>query len=127
MAIHEAVTSYEVTHLCNDIVAYRAAIRLTTTSGHRALLLFMDQQPADWLELHGAFSNVFLRIGEFDRMHHTLQSERPTFLTVISLLGIRAFNLTTGAEPPGEGPADDEALVGFMADVRASLSVGGGA
>jgi hypothetical protein len=125
VAIHEAVTSYEVTHLRNDIVAYQAAIRLTTTSGHRSSLLFMDQQPDDWLELHGAFSNVFLRIGEFDRIHHTLQSEQPTFLTVISLLGIRAFNLTTGSEPPGEGPADDEALVRFMSDVRASLPTDG--
>jgi hypothetical protein len=50
----------------------------------------MDQQPAEWLELQCAFSNVSLRIGELDRTRHTLQSERPTLLTVISLLGIRA-------------------------------------
>ena len=125
MAIHEEVTSYEVTHLRNDIVAFHAVIRVTTSSGHRSSLLFVDRQPADWLELLGATSNVFLRIGEFDRIHHTLQSERPTFLTVISFLGIRAFNLTTGAEPPGEGPADDEAMVRFMSDVRTSLMADG--
>jgi hypothetical protein len=122
VAIQEQVTSYAVTHLRNDIVAFHAVVRLTTTSGHQAFLGFVDRPPADWLEVTGPSSTVLLRSAEFDRIHHTLQTERPTFYTALSLLGIRAFSLTTGAEPPGEGPVDDAALVRFMTDVRAAVA-----
>jgi hypothetical protein len=60
--------------------------------------------------------------GEFDRIHHLLQTESPVFLTSINLFGLRAFNLSTGPELPGEGPGDDDALVQFAADLRRVLA-----
>lgn len=118
MAIQETVTSYTVTHLRNDIVAFHTIVRLTTGTGHRAFIGFQDHPPADWLQVSGPTSTVLLGTGEFDALHHTLQSEGPLFYTAINLLGIRAFSLTTGAEPPGEGPVDDEAMAEFMVGVR---------
>jgi hypothetical protein len=120
MAIQERVTEYSVATLRNDIVAYRRIIRLTTETGHRAFLAFPEQQPADWLTVSGPTSNVFLAADEFDRVYHRLQSEAPLFYTAMSLLGIRAFNLTTTEELPGEGGADDDALAALAAGARAA-------
>jgi hypothetical protein len=120
MAIQERVTEYSVATLRNDIVAYRRIIRLTTETGHRAFLAFPEQQPADWLTVSGPTSNVFLAADEFDRVYHLLQSEAPLFYTAMSLLGIRAFNLTTTEELPGEGGADDDALAALAAGARAA-------
>ncbi len=53
-------------------------------------------------------------------MHHLLQTEAPLFVTAFSLLGIRAFNLSSDQEPVGEGPADDDALVQLMRRYRAN-------
>lgn len=122
MALQETVTSYEVSHLKNDVVSFRQVVRLTTATGHRAFIGFQSQPPAQWLVLSGNTSNVFLPLSEFDRIHHTLQSESPVFYTAINLIGIRAFNLSTGAEAPGEGPADDDALVRFMVRVRQEMA-----
>ena len=123
MAIQEQVTSYEVTHLKNDIVNFHQIVRLTTETGHRAFIAFLNGPPAQWLTLAGNTSNVFLTISEFDRIHHTLQTENPVFYTAINFIGIRAFTITTSAEAPGEGPTDDDALVQFMAQVRQQMAV----
>jgi|1186.fasta_scaffold572735_2 hypothetical protein len=120
MAIQERVTEYSVATLRNDIVAYRRIIRLTTETGHRAFLAFPVQPPAEWLTVSGPTSNVFLEADEFDRVYHLLQSEAPVFYTAMSLLGIRAFNLTTTDELPGEGSADDDALAALAAGARAA-------
>jgi hypothetical protein len=54
--------------------------------------------------------------------HHRLPGARGIRLTSLNLLGIRAFNLSTGSELPGEGPADDEALVQLVASIRQHLA-----
>jgi hypothetical protein len=121
MAFQEKVTSYIVTHLRNDIVAYRQLVRLTTQTGHQAFIAFLSRPPAEWLTFVDGGSNVFLSEAEFDRIHRTLQSEEPVFYTAINFIGLRAFNLTTGPEAPGEGPVDDPLLARFAAGVRAHL------
>jgi hypothetical protein len=109
MPIQELVTSYSVAELRNDALTYRQTVRLTTETGHKAFIAFPDQAPDNWLTVAGAKSNVFLEKGEFDRVHHLLQSEKPVFYTAINLVG-PVFHLSTTAELPGEGPADDDAL-----------------
>jgi hypothetical protein len=79
---------------------------------------FPDQPPAQWLTITGSNTTAYLERGEFDRIHHLLQTESPLFVSSINLVGIRAFNLSTGSELPGEGPADDDALVQLMASIR---------
>ena len=118
MAIQERVTNYCVAHLKNDIVHFFFVVRLTTETGHQAFIAFLAQPPAEFLTLAGNTSNVFLSLAEFDRIHRTLQTESPVFYTAINFIGLRAVSITTGVEAPGEGPADDEALVQFMAQVR---------
>jgi hypothetical protein len=70
----------------------------------------------------GTNTTAYLERGEFDRVHHLLQTETPLFFTSLNLLGIRAFSLSTGSELPGEGPADDEALVQLVASIRQHLA-----
>jgi len=111
MAIQERVTGYSITHLRNDIVNFHQIVRLATETGHRAFIGFLSRPPAQWLTLAANTSNVFLALTDFDRIHRTLQTESPVFYTAINVIGIRAFNLGTGVEAPGEGPADDDALV----------------
>ena len=118
MPIQERVTKYTVAQIRNDIVNYRHVIRLTTETGHEVFVAFPPSPPANWLTISGTNTNAFLEESEFDRMHHLLQTESPLFFTSLSLLGLRAFNLSTGSELPGEGPADDDALVEFMTQVR---------
>lgn len=122
MAIQERVTKYTIAQFKNDVVNYKQVVRLTTETGHQAFIAFPEQPPAQWLTVSGANTTAYLEQGEFDRIHHLLQTESPLFLTSINLLGMRAVNLATGAELPGEGPADDDALVQFMARVRQHLA-----
>jgi hypothetical protein len=96
-------------------------VRRTTETGHQAFIAFPEFPPEDWLTVSGATSNVFLEKGEYDRVHHLLQSESPVFFTAFDLFG-GAFNLSTTAELPGEGPADDDALTQIAARVRAQLA-----
>jgi hypothetical protein len=120
-SFQERVTSYAVTHLKNDIVDFHAVVRLTTETGHQAFIGFSSRPPADWLVFVDGGSNVFLPSAEFDRIRRTLQSEDPVFYTALNVIGLRAFNLGSGAEAPGEGPADDGALARFAAQVREHL------
>jgi hypothetical protein len=121
MAIQERVTDYAISQFNNDVVDYNQVVRLTTETGHQAFIAFPEQPPAQWLTVSGPNSTAYLEQGEFDRIHHLLQTESPVFLTSINLFGIRAFNLSTGVELPGEGTADDDALVQFMAELRRRL------
>jgi hypothetical protein len=58
------------------------------------------------------------KAGEFDRIYHLLQTEAPLFFSALNLFGLRAFNLSTSTELPGEGPADDDALAQLAARIR---------
>jgi hypothetical protein len=118
VAIHERVTSYTVAQLRNDVVGYQQVVHVITETDHHAFIAFPAQPPAQWLTVNGPTSNIFLERAEFDRVHRLLQSESPLFFTALNLFGLRAFSLSTDPEPPGEGPADDDALVQFMAQVR---------
>jgi len=122
MAIQERVTAYSVSTLRNDLVDYRRVIRLTTETGHQAFLAFPAQPPAAWLTFSGPTSTVFLERDEFDRIYHVLQSEAPVFYTALNLFGIRAVNVSTTPELPGEGPADDDALAELAARGREELT-----
>lgn len=118
MPIQEQVTNYTVAQLKNDIVNYQQVVRFTTETGHQVFIGFPDVPPADWLTITGTNTTAYLERGEFDRIHHLLQTETPLFFTSFKVLGLRAFNLSTGTEPPGEGPADDNALAQLMAQIR---------
>lgn len=63
-------------------------------------------------------TTAFLAASQFDGVYHLLQSESPVYFTALSLFGIRAFDLSTGDEPTGEGPADHDAPAQFMRDAR---------
>jgi hypothetical protein len=81
-------------------------------------IAFPDNPPAQWLTITGTNTTAYLERGEFDRIHRLLQTESPLFFTSLNLFGIRAFDLTSGSELPGEGPADDDALVQLVAQMK---------
>ena len=56
---------------------------------------------------------------QFDRIHHLVQTESPLFVTTMQGFFGLVFNLTTSPELPGEGPADDGALVDLAIQLRA--------
>jgi hypothetical protein len=118
MAIGEQVTSYTVGQVKNDAFVYQQVVTLTTDAGGRVVIVFPDNPPAEWLTFDGATTTVHLESGEFDRVHHLLQTEAPLFFSALNLMGLRAFNLYTGTEQPGEGPADDDALVQLVGRIR---------
>jgi hypothetical protein len=118
MAINERVTNYSVAQLKNDVVDYQQLVNLTTETGGHVSIAFPDNPPAEWLTFSGAATTVYLQSGEFDRVHHLLQTEAPLFFTALNLFGLRAFSLSTGTELPGEGPADDDALAQLAARAR---------
>ncbi len=120
MPIQERVTNYTVAQLKNDVVSYQQVVKLTTESGHNVFIAFPDNPPAQWLTITGTNTTAYLERGEFDRIHRLLQTESPLFFTSLNLFGIRAFNLTSGSELPGEGPADDDALVQLVAQMKES-------
>lgn len=118
MPFSEQVTDYTVAQLKNNVVNYQQVIRLTTDTGHRVFIAFPANPPAQWLTITGSNTTAYLERAEFDRYHHLLQTETALFFTSFKLLGFDVFNLSTGTELPGEGPADDDALVQLMAQVR---------
>jgi len=118
MPVQERVTDYTVAVLRNDVVAYQQVVRLTTETGHHVFIGFPEVPPQQWLTLTGTDTTIYLQAGEFDRIHHLLQTENPLYFTAINVIGLRAFNLTTAQELPGEGPADDDALAQLAAKMR---------
>ena len=118
MPFQERVTNYTIAQLKNDIVNYQQVVNLTTETGHHVFIAFPDVPPAEWLTITGTNTTAYLERGEFDRIHHLLQTETPLFFTSVNVIGLRAFNLSTGTEPPGEGPADDNALAQLVAQIR---------
>ncbi|GAA1438417.1 hypothetical protein [Leifsonia poae] len=122
MPLSEKVTDYTATVLKNDVVTYTRVLRLTTESGHTAFLAFEPTPRAAWLEVTASYTNVFLPSDEFDRTYHLLQTESPVYLTAINFIGLRAYNLSTGPELPGEGPGDEDALVELAARIREQVT-----
>jgi hypothetical protein len=124
MPLAERVTDYTIAQLKNEVVDYQQVVRLTTETGHQAFIAFPDQPPAQWLTINGSNTTAFLERGEFDRIHHLLQTETPLFFTSSFIVG-PVLNLSTSAELPGEGPADDDALAQLMATMRQHLADSG--
>lgn len=118
MAIQERVTSYSVAVVRNDFVPYREVVSLTTETGS-VFIGFVATPPAVWLRINGPNTTVFLERTQFDRIHHLVQTESPLFVTTMQGIFGLVFNLSTSAELPGEGPADDDALVDLVAQLRA--------
>jgi hypothetical protein len=118
MAINERVTNYSVAQLKNDVVDYQQLVNLTTETGGRVSIAFPDNPPAEWLTFSGGAATVYLQSGQFDRVHHLLQTEAPLFFTALNVFGLRAFSLSTGTELPGEGPADDDAVAQLATRTR---------
>ena len=121
MPLAERVTDYTVALLKNDVVDYQQVVKLTTETGHKVFIGFPEQPPAQWLTITGSNTTAYLQRGEFDRIHHLLQTESPLFFTSSFIIG-PVLNLSTGTELPGEGPADDQALVQLMAGTRQHLA-----
>ena len=119
MAIQERVTNYSVATLRNDFVPYRETIRLTTETGSEVFLGFVATPPAEWLKINGPNAIVLLERTQFDRIHHLVQSESPLFVTTMAGFFGLVFNLSTSPELPGEGPADEDALVELATQLRA--------
>ena len=125
MPLAERVTSYTITQVKNNIVDYQQIVRLTTETGHQAFIAFPDQPPAQWLTINArSTTTAYLQRREFDRIHHLLQTETPLFFTSSFIVG-PVFTLSTSAELPGEGPADDDALAQLMATMRQHLADSG--
>jgi hypothetical protein len=126
MPLGERVTDYTIAQLKNEVVDYQQVVRLTTETGHQAFIAFPDQPPAQWLtiNINESTTTAYLQRGEFDRIHHLLQTETPLFFTSSFIVG-PVLNLSTSAELPGEGPADDDALAQLMATVRQHLADSG--
>jgi hypothetical protein len=122
MAVLEPVESYSVAVTRNEVVPYRESITVTAESGEVAFLAFVQQPPTDWLTINGPIARVYLERSQFDRIHHLLQTERPLFLTTMSGIFGKAFNLSSSPELPGEGPADDDALADLAAALRAAAT-----
>lgn len=120
MPFSERVSNYSVSVLKNGLVPYTRVIRLSTDTGHNAFLAFEPNPRVDWLQFVGNATNVFLHSDEFDRTYRLLQTESPVFYTAINVVGLAAYNLSTSAEPLGEGPADEQELVALAARVRES-------
>jgi hypothetical protein len=110
MAINERVLDYQVSVLRNDIVDYHRVVQLTTTLGSKVFIAFPPDPPADWLQFTGADATVYLPATDFDATYRVLHDETPVFVTTLNLLGLRAFNLSSGPESPGEGAADPAEL-----------------
>src|SRR6266567_3553026 len=83
MALIERVTDYSVAQLKNDVVDYQQVVNLTTESGIKVSIAFPDNPPAEWLTFNGAATTVYLESGEFDRVHHLLQTEAPLYFSAL--------------------------------------------
>jgi hypothetical protein len=124
MPLAERVTRYTITQVKNNIVDYQQILRLTTETGHQAFVAFPDQPPAQWLTINASNTTAFLERGEFDRIYRLLQTETPLFFTSSFIVG-PVFTLSTSAELPGEGAADDDALAQLAATMRQHLADSG--
>lgn len=120
MPINERITTYSVTELESNVVSYRHVVRLTLESGHKVFIGFPTVVPDPTFTTTAAGTTAFLPAEEFDRVWRLLQTEQPAFFTALNLFGLSTVNISTDAEPLGEGPADDSDLVSALAAQRAA-------
>src|SRR4051794_23145474 len=122
MGINERALDYQVSVLRNDIVDYHRVVRLTTTLGSTVFIAFPPDPPDDWLQFTDGNATVYLPAADFDATYRVLDDETPVFVTTLILEGIRAFNLSSGPESPGQGTTDPAELRELLARADAVQS-----
>ena len=132
MAIEDKIETYSVHVSQNNFVNYFRSIRLSLESGGTAFIAFPKVRPADWLQLNGASTNVFMTEDQFDDVYRVLQTESPVFFTALNLFGLQIGAVHTEldlgiGEPPGEGETDAQSLEALVrrAKSEAGVSAGG--
>jgi hypothetical protein len=87
-------------------------------------------RPANWLQLNGNSTVLYMTLDEFSDVYHLLQSEAPVFFTALNLLGLEVgavhteLDLAEG-EPPGEGEEDHtQSLAALIRRARQEAEAG---
>ena len=114
MPIFEKVTKYSARVGRSDLTDAGRSLSLTLETGGTVFMGFPPEPPADWLQISGSNTTVFLRAEEYAEVYHLLQTETPVFFTALNLVGLRAASVHTEldlsrGEPTGEG-YDDTSL-----------------
>ena len=128
MPIEDKVESYSVHVAQNNFQSFNRSIRLRLESGGTAFIAFPEVRPADFLQLNGASTNLFMTRDQFDDVYHLIQTESPAFFTALDLLGFKVGAVHTEldlslAEPPGEGDADSQSLEALVRLAREQASM----
>jgi hypothetical protein len=130
MAIADKIETYEVYISQNNYVDYTRSIRLSLESGGTAFIAFPAVRPANWLQLNGNSTVLYMTLDEFSDVYHLLQSEAPVFFTALNLLGLEVgavhteLDLAEG-EPPGEGEEDHtQSLAALIRRARQEAEAG---
>jgi hypothetical protein len=130
MAIADKIETYEVYISQNNYVDYTRSIRLSLESGGTAFIAFPAVRPANWLQLNGNSTVLYMTLDEFADVYHLLQSEAPVFFTALDLLGFEVgavhteLDLAEG-EPPGEGDEDHtQSLAALIRRARQEAEAG---
>ena len=130
MAIADKIETYEVYISQNNYVDYTRSIRLSLESGGTAFIAFPAVRPANWLQLNGSSTVLYMTLDEFADVYHLLQSEAPVFFTALNLLGLEVgavhteLDLAEG-EPPGEGEEDHtQSLAALIRRARQEAEAG---
>jgi hypothetical protein len=130
MAIADKIETYEVYISQNNYVDYTRSIRLSLESGGTAFIAFPAVRPANWLQLNGNSTVLYMTLDEFADVYHLLQSEAPVFFTALNLLGLEVgavhteLDLAEG-EPPGEGEEDHtQSLAALIRRARQEAEAG---
>ena len=127
MAIEDKIETYSVHVSQNNFVSYFRSIRLSLESGGTAFIAFPKVRPANWLQLNGASTNVFMTEDQFDDVYRVLQTESPVFFTALNLFGLQIgavhteLDLSAG-EPPGEGLEDAQSLEALVRRARSEAA-----
>lgn len=132
MAIEDKIETYSVHISQNNFVNYFRSIRLSLESGGTAFIAFPKVRPANWLQLNGASTNLFMTEDQFDDVYRVLQTESPVFFTALNLFGLQIgavhteLDLSVG-EPPGEGETDVQSLEALVRRAKSEAGVSGAA
>ena len=128
MAIEDKIETYSVHVSQNNFVDYFRSIRLSLESGGSAFIAFPTVRPANWLQLNGASTNLFMTEDQFDDVYRVLQTESPVFFTALNLFGLQIgavhteLDLSAG-EPPGEGLEDAQSLETLVRRARSEAGL----
>jgi hypothetical protein len=131
MAIEDKVETYSVRIAQDNFLNIFRSVRLSLESGGTAFIAFPKVRPANWLELNGASTNLFMTEDQFDDVYRVLQTESPVFFTALNLFGLQIGAVHTEldlgiGEPPGEGETDAQSLEALVRRARSEAGVSAG-